>query len=50
MMITFIESLKQRYTWKPSDEQMFALNIAIEMEDGDILKSLYQDLKKLREE
>ena len=46
----WFKSLKDRYTWKPSEEQMLALNIAIEMEDGDILKSLYQDLLKLKEE
>ena len=46
----WLKSLRPQNRWKPSGEQMFALNIAIEMEDGDILKSLYNDLKKLRKE
>ena len=49
-IIKKLEFFKERHTWKPSEEQMLALNIAIEMEDGDILKSLYQDLLKLKEE
>ena len=46
-VINKLKSLRPKNTWKPSEEQMFALNIAIEMEDGDILKSLYNDLKQL---
>lgn len=46
----FVKSLKDRYTWKPSDEQMGALANTC---DGkilnlDYLNSLYQDLKKLK--
>ena len=56
----FIKSLKDRYTWKPSDEQMEALWCATEkyLESdnanvvelrGKVLESLYNDLKKLTE-
>ena len=46
-----LKSLKQRYTWKPSDEQMATLYKYAEQNnyDGSILTSLYNDLKKLRE-
>lgn len=51
-MVNWLKSLKDRYTWKPSDEQMEALANAC---DGkilnlDYLNSLYQDLKKLKGE
>ena len=51
----WLKSLKERYTWKPSDEQMTALRrmkaaIAGEGEIYKPLNSLYEDLKKLREE
>lgn len=51
----FIErfkSLKERYTWKPSDEQMQFLWKYAEQNnyDGAVLTSLFHDLKKLREE
>lgn len=49
------KSLKERYTWKPSDEQIEALeyslgdyNIKIFEDRYKILKSLYNDLKKLK--
>jgi len=45
--INWLKSIRLHSHWKPSKEQMLALNIAIEMEDGDILKSLYNDLKQL---
>ena len=47
----WVKSLKDRYTWKPSDKQMEALRIAIGDEQGsdccDILRSLLKDLKSL---
>ena len=54
--ITWLKSLKDRYTWKPSDKQMEAVRIAAEIGTANnswamgILKDMYQDLKKLREE
>lgn len=53
--IDWLKSLKERYTWKPSDEQMQALSNAGNsfrpFEEGHkVLWSLYNDLKKLREE
>ena len=57
-MIAWLKSLKERYTWKPSDEQMGALNLAIGeansvdtaagYEIAEILTSLYEQLKKLK--
>jgi len=51
------KSLKDRYTWKPSDEQMEFLKKCIEAynevtfpTEVRVLSSLYNDLKKLREE
>jgi hypothetical protein len=46
----FIKSLKDRYTWKPSDEQMKFLHKYAEQNnyDGTILTLLYDDLKKLK--
>jgi hypothetical protein len=53
----WLKSLKQRYTWKPSDEQLYILNwLATNvLEDGvvdkkasEILYTLYDDLKKLK--
>lgn len=41
-----LKSLKNKYTWKPSDEQMNILSIYAHVHDG--LASLYQDLKKLK--
>jgi hypothetical protein len=51
----WLKSLKDRYIWKPSDEQMKALSNAGNsfrpFEEGHkVLWSLYNDLKKLREE
>ena len=51
--ISFLKSLKDRYTWKPSDEQLDSLYDVLNPCDGfnrEVLESLYQDLKKLREE
>lgn len=51
--VNWLKSLKERYTWKPSDEQMDALENTIrygEEESIGILSLLYNDLKKLREE
>jgi len=50
----WLKSLKERYTWKPSDEQMKALSNAGNsfrpFEEGHkLLWSLYNDLKKLKE-
>lgn len=52
--VDWLKSLKDRYTWKPSDKQMQALSNAGNsfrpFEEGHkILWSLYNDLKKLME-
>lgn len=48
---TWLKSLKDRYTWKPSDKQMKALDSVIDEYDGypefDSLVSLKNDLRKL---
>ena len=50
----WLKSLKDRYTWKPSDEQMVALQKAIVdlcgKDEHNIITGLYYDLKKLRDE
>ena len=51
----WLKSIKERYTWKPSEEQIKALEDSIEFlgctkKVREYLKSLYQDLKRLREE
>lgn len=54
--IDWLKSLKERYTWKPSDEQIYALrSVVTELKHSDnkyqeTIEDLYQDLKKLREE
>lgn len=48
--LSWLKSLKTRYTWKPSDEQMEALKHYVDTTmDGDI-DLLYQDLKELKGE
>jgi hypothetical protein len=54
--IDWLKSLKERYTWKPSDEQMEFLQKCIEAynevtfpTEVRVLSSLYNDLKKLKE-
>lgn len=54
--LSWLKSLKQRYNWKPSDEQMKALhdmnltgNISY-VGQGQTLIELYNDLKKLKGE
>lgn len=51
-VVYWLNSLKDRYTWKPSEEQMKFLWKYAEQNnyDGSILTSLYNDLKKLMEE
>lgn len=51
-LISWLKSLKPQSQWKPSDEQMATLYKYAEQNnyDGSILTSLYNDLKKLREE
>ena len=53
----FLKSLKERYTWKPSDEQINTLWDAIVYVEGcdsnfkgsgSVLEDLYSDLKKLK--
>jgi hypothetical protein len=49
-----LKSLKDRYTWKPSDEQMLALDSTLQYSQVshnsyENLNSLYNDLKKLTE-
>ena len=52
----WFKTLKDRYTWKPSDEQVRAIDVVRGISSrysNDTLKaleSLYQDLKKLRDE
>lgn len=51
--VNWFKSLKDRYTWKPSEEQMKALKEAVDEHfdiDGGALWHLYEDLKKLMEE
>ena len=52
--IDWLKFLKDRYAWKPSDKQMKQLGwVAEQNKDnmiGEELMTLYQDLKKLREE
>lgn len=52
--IDWLKSLKERYTWKPSNEQMKQLGwVAVQNKDnmiGKELMPLYQDLKKLKGE
>lgn len=52
----WLKSLKQRYTWKPSKEQMDAMQMAVlyfghswVSKEQKLLESLYKDLKKLTE-
>lgn len=50
--IDWLKSLKDRYTWKPSDEQMEALKSSTYCQNeqmSKVLFELYQDLKKLKE-
>ena len=50
----WLKSLKDRYTWKPSDEQMEALANALSLakncgeESAFDLRTLYEQLKKLK--
>ena len=53
--LSWLKSLKDRYTWKPNEEQMLALKSAEGIVGcltiiGGQLKSLYEDLKKLKGE
>ena len=58
MFLSWLKSLKERYTWKPSDEQMEALYTYIYNPQYfnspdprmELVESVYKDLKKLREE
>ena len=43
----WLKSLKDRYAWKPSDEQMDALETAVSSLQSTALESLYQRLNKL---
>ena len=50
----WLKSLKDRYTWKPSDEQIKALKNAISIKpfenpSDSLLWGLYEQLKKLKE-
>ena len=58
-IVTFLKSLKERYSWKPSDEQIKAIRLARSFVTDDfdehpalseILIELEKQLKKLREE
>ena len=50
-LINWLKSLKDRYTWRPSEEQMRVLGLAIRFGiETTTLVSLLNNLKKLREE
>ena len=49
ILIDWLKSLKERYTWKPCDYELEVLRLAAE-KDGTCLMGLYEQLKKLREE
>ena len=50
-IVRWLKNLKERYIWKPSDEQMERLKGTINsLPHQEVLYSLYQDLKKLRGE
>jgi hypothetical protein len=54
-LINWLKSIKYRYTWKPNDEQMDVLLSEVTAWSKGcpkqlVLESLYNDLKKLREE
>ena len=50
----WLKSLKDKYTWKPSEEQMntleYYMHTLVCNEHKEVLFGLYEDLKKLREE
>ena len=46
----WLNGLKERYTWKPSNEQINALESAVSLLQSTTLESLYNELKKLRDE
>ena len=47
--LNWLKSLKDRYTWKPSDEQLVYLSAAVEeSNENPVLDSLYKDLLKLK--
>lgn len=52
LQMRWLKSFKEKYTWKPSDEQMSALDDVIDVYNGypefDSLVSLKNDLKKLK--
>jgi hypothetical protein len=48
-IISHLKSIKDRYTWKPSNMELEVLRLAAE-KDGTCLMGLYKQLKKLREE
>ena len=49
--VNWLKSLKERYTWKPSKEQIIALNNAVLLNEdhynGAVLSTLLEQLKKL---
>lgn len=46
--IEWLKSLRPQNTWKPSDEQIDMLKIAVSTSNSIVLDSLYNDLKKLK--
>lgn len=46
----WLKSIRPQSQWKPSDEQMDMLKIAVSTSNSIVLDSLYNDLKKLMEE
>lgn len=53
MFLSWLKSLKERYTWKPSEEQMntleYYMHTLVCNEHKEVLFGLYADLKKLME-
>lgn len=51
MLVEWLKSLRERFTWKPSDEQLNSLYDVLNPCDGfnrEVLESLYEQLKKLK--
>ena len=51
--LSWLKSLKERYTWKPSEEQMntleYYMHTLVCNEHKEVLFGLHEDLKKLME-
>lgn len=45
---SWLKSLKERYAWKPSEEQLDALERIVSERQSIALESLYEDIRKLK--